>query len=401
MNKDKFEIVVIGAGIIGLNVAIEIKKKFPDASVCVLEKEEKYGMHASGRNSGVLHAGFYYSQDSSKAKFCRDGNLALTEYIKSKNITLNQCGKVVVCKNEIDLENMETLLERGLANGVDLECISSKELAKIEPYAKTYKSAIFSRSTSSASCEEVIRNLYEDALEMGIIFRFNEAFLDEDSSSIVTNQGRIEFSFLINCAGLYADKIAKVFGYSKNTQIIPFKGLYLKYKKKNNLIKRHIYPVPNIEQPFLGTHFTCGVNDTLKIGPTAIPALWPEQYDFFSNFRLKEFIEICKLDLNLFFSSPFNFKKLAFNEYLNLFKPRLVRLSNELVKYKFHSNDFEWARSGIRAQLINVISNELEMDFVIEGDSKSLHVLNAVSPAWTCSIPFAKHIVENALEKIG
>lgn len=401
MSEHQYDFVVIGAGIIGINVATELKTRFPESAICVLEKEQKQGMHASGRNSGVLHAGFYYTADSVKAKFCRDGNIALSEYIKKNKLNINQCGKVVVCKDENDLNNLGILYERGLANGVPLEWIDAKQLEAIEPLAKTYKSALYSPSTSAADCNEVIAKMRRDAEGLGVIFKFNEAFLNEDSSKIISTNHRIKYKYLINCAGLYADKIAKKFGFSKKTSIIPFKGLYLKLKKKNDFIGRHIYPVPNIDQPFLGTHFTCGINNILKIGPTAIPALWLEQYNLLDNFRFNEFLEICKLDIKLFFKSPFNFKKLALKEYLNLYKPRLVNLSNELVSYKFKSSDFEWVQSGIRAQLLNLESKELEMDFVIEEDSNSLHVLNAVSPAWTCSIPFSSYIVDLIENKIN
>lgn len=397
-----FDFVIVGAGIIGISLSIQLKKIFKDSSVCILEKESRHGFHASGRNSGVLHAGFYYTENSIKARFCKEGNIALTEYCLEKNIPINRCGKVVVCQNEEDHFGMEVLFKRAKNNGVKLEYLSEKDLIEIEPYAKTIEKALFSPNTSSASCKDVIDSLYQDATALGVKFFFSESFISlKDIKKIETNKSFIEFGYLINCAGVYADKVARFFGCSNSFSIIPFKGIYLKSKKPHRKIKRHIYPVPNMAHPFLGTHFTSSIDGYLKIGPTAIPALWLEQYEFFKNFKLSEFLKVARKELALFFKSPFNFKKLAYNEYSKLIKSNMINEANKLTNINFEKNDFIWASPGIRAQLINNKTHNLEMDFIIETSENSMHILNAVSPAWTCALSFTKHISERILKELS
>ncbi len=393
MIKHLYDFIVIGGGIIGINIAIELKKNYPDCSICILEKEANLGEHASGRNSGVLHAGFYYDEDSVKAQFCRDGNKALTDYCKQKNISINRCGKVVVASNEEELHSLDTLLSRGKKNDVELRMISKKELSEIEPMAKTLDRAIFSPNTSTASPIELMNSVYEDAKNLGIDFHFKTKYLSKQNDILVTSNGEYDYGYVVNCAGLYADKIAKDFGFSDSRIIIPFKGIYLKEIKPSFKLSRNIYPTPNLSNPFLGVHFTLTAENYIKIGPTAIPAFWPEQYSGLKNFNLNDFFRIVLAESKLFFKSNFDFKKLAFEEYTKMSKNKLLRLASRIINFELDPKNFEWSKPGIRAQLLNTRSHSLEMDFIYEGDKESFHVLNAVSPAWTCSIPFSKFIV--------
>ena len=393
MKNNKFDFIVLGAGIVGINIAIEIKKNFTDASVCILEKEGHLAEHASGRNSGVIHSGFYYDEDSIKAKFCRDGNRSLTDYCIQKGISLNRCGKIVVAQSEKDLDSMDILLERGKKNNVELHSLDSYQLKKIEPAAKTFERAIYSPNTSTASPISVLRSLEKDAFNLGISIHLNTKYLSRSKNILKTSAGTYHAGYVINCAGLFADKIAKDFGFSEHRMIIPFKGIYLKEKSPSKIIRRNIYPTPNLENPFLGVHYTITADGFIKIGPTAIPAFWPEQYSGFKNFSLKDFFRITFAESKLFFNSDFNFKKLAFEEYSKLSKTRLLKLASKMIFADLDSKNFEWSKPGIRAQLLNLKNHSLEMDFIFEGDESSFHVLNAVSPAWTCSIPFSKFIV--------
>lgn len=396
MSKKGCDFLVIGGGIIGLSIARELKKRRPDASCAILEKEADCGLHASGRNSGVLHAGFYYTADSLKARFSKTGNLLLKEYCKEKKIPINPCGKLVVAKNENELAGLYELLKRAKANDVELHLISSKEAEEIEPRVLTFEKALFSPTTASVNPLQVIKALKEDAEREGIVLLTNTCYKGKTANGVLTTAGPIGADFIINAAGLYADKIAFDFGYSQKYRILPFKGLYLYSEEPIGALRTNIYPVPDLNYPFLGVHFTLTDTGRIKIGPTAIPALWREQYEGFSRFRTNEFLDIAKRQMKLLFSSGFDFKKLAFEEMQKYMGRKMVSLAKELLKGVEPAQYRYWGKPGIRAQLIDITKNKLETDFVLEGDQNSLHVLNAVSPGFTSALPFAQFVVDRA-----
>ena len=203
---------------------------------------------------------------------------------------------------------------------------------------------------------------------------------------------------MINAAGLYADKIARDFGFSQNYKILPFKGLYLYANDDGLKLKTNIYPVPDLKNPFLGVHFTVTAENKTKIGPTAIPAFWRENYTGWEKFNLEELVDIVGIDASLFLTNNFGFRSLAFQEMQKYSKKKLVQLAGTLLKNIKQTDFKEWGRPGIRAQLINIKTKQLEMDFKFEGDSKSFHVLNAVSPAFTCSLPLSRLIVDEIIK---
>lgn len=400
MNTTDF--LLIGGGIIGISIARELKSRYPDSDVCILEKENKCGLHASSRNSGVLHAGFYYTADSFKAKFTREGNQCLTEYCDAKNIKLNKCGKLVVAKNESELIWLDELMDRANKNGVPLQSITEQESRSIEPRAKTYQRALFSPTTSSVNPKELVESLISDAIQEGVQIKSNSQYIGRAGKrSIQTSSGVFEAKYLINVAGLYADKIGRDFGFSKDHQILPFKGLYLYSNEPPGSLKTHIYPVPDLTNPFLGVHFTITTDGEIKLGPTAIPAFWREQYEGWSNFNLNELTEIILRQAGLFLSSSFNFKALAFRELQKYSKSRLVSLASALAKGVNIKHYQKWGQPGIRAQLLNTRNKTLEMDFVLEGDDQSMHILNAVSPGFTCALPFAKYVCDQIKNKLS
>lgn len=396
------DFLVVGGGIVGLSIARELKARHANASVCLIEKEPACGLHASGRNSGVIHAGFYYSADSLKARFTREGNLALTAYCREHGLALNPCGKLVVAQSADDLPALDELLRRGKVNGVPLEPISAEDAHKIEPRVKTWERAIFSPSTASADPAAVIESMHAEALREGIRLETSAAFLRKTGErTLETTLGTIEAVYLINAAGLYADAIARAYGFSKHYRILPFKGLYLYSDEPVGALRTHVYPVPNLLNPFLGVHFTVTVNGHAKIGPTAIPALWREQYQGLDRFDLAECLEVAWRELGLFFSSGFDFRRLAMEELRKYSRSHLVGLAGRLLEGVRLEDYRRWGRSGIRAQLIDLRTRKLEMDFVLEGDEQSLHVLNAVSPGWTCALPFARHVVDRINTLLG
>ena len=387
------DILIVGGGIIGLAVAKELCDRWPDVKITMIEKESSFGAHASGRNSGVIHAGFYYTPDSLKAKFTAEGNRLLTDYCVKYNLNINRCGKVVVAKDAKELEMLYELKRRGDINGVDVKVVDEKELIKLEPNANTYKEALYSPATSTVNPKEIVEYI-ADSLKGKITILLNEKYQNRDGVNIVsTNNTTINFKYLINTAGLYAEQVAHTFGLGFKYTVIPFKGLYMQYSDKN-LIKKHIYPVPDLRNPFLGVHFTKTVDGKVKIGPTAIPAFWKENYEGISNFDFNEMVKTLFYETRLFISNSFNFRGLAFEEIKKYYGPYLKDQASLLVK-KIDKNKFGgFLQPGIRAQLLDKENMSLVQDFVLEYGDNSVHVLNSVSPAFTCSFSFSKFIVD-------
>ncbi len=398
---EQSDYLIIGAGIIGLAIARELKSRKPGAAITIIEKEPDVAYHSSGRNSGVLHAGFYYSADSLKAKFTRDGNFAMKDFCRQKGLKLNECQKVVVAKDESELEPLYELDRRGKRNGVDVKIITEAEMKEIDPNARTFKFALYSPNTATVDPTELNKAVRDELMQNGVKFLFSEGYRCKiDGNTIETISGKVlSANKVINTAGLYADKIARDFGFSQQYTIIPFKGIYLKYTKKDKPIKTNIYPVPNLKNPFLGVHYTITVDGTIKIGPTSIPAFWRENYKGMDNFRAGELGNVLSWEARLFLSNAFGFRGLAYDEMKKYNKSYFVNLATSMVHQIDKSGFTEWSKPGIRAQLLNTKTLELVMDFVVEGDNTTIHVLNAVSPAFTCSFPFAKWVVENYIDQ--
>lgn len=394
-----YDYLIIGAGIIGLNIAKNLKERFPEADILVLEKEEEIAMHSSGRNSGVLHAGFYYSANSLKAKFTKEGNAALKEFCKQRNLKINPCQKVVVALDDKEVEGLEELKRRGDINGVELHWLDEAQLKELYPNIKTHKKALLCPSTATVNPKEVTKEFAKVIQELGVELILDCKYLSSSSNTIRTSQGEFSAKKIINCAGLYADNIARDFGFSKDYVIIPFKGIYLKDKKNISNLTTNVYPVPNLDNPFLGVHYTLTVDNESKIGPTAIPAFWRENYKGFDNFSLKEFLQISFYEMKLFTSNAFGFRSLAFSEIKKYNLNYLKGLAIKLTQKMNHDGYDSWSTPGIRAQLLNKKTLELVQDFVVESDKNSIHVLNAVSPAFTSSIPFSNWVVEEHILK--
>ena len=345
----------------------------------------------------MLHAGFYYAADSLKARFTREGNARLTSYCVERGLPINRCGKLVVARSAADLPGLAQLLTRGHANGVTLDEITADEARDLEPRVKTCERALFSPTTSSVDPRAVLQSLVADAEAAGITMMPGVAYLgrlDRTGGAVRTSAGTISTGYCVNAAGLYADRIAREFGFAERWGIVPFKGLYLSAAPGSPPFRRHIYPVPELSRPFLGVHVTVGVDGTATLGPTAIPAFWREQYNGWSRFSAGELAEILFRDGRLFLQNAFGFRSLALDEMRNYRPGRIRALAAELAE-GIGAGDFpQWGHSGIRAQLVDLRANRLEMDFKYEGDDRSFHVLNAVSPGFTCALPFAAHLAD-------
>ncbi len=386
--------LIIGGGIVGLNIAIALKRAHPNATITLIDKEPELGLHSSGRNSGVLHAGFYYTADSLKARFTREGNARMRDFCRNNNLPLNTAGKVVVAADAEEDAVLETLMERGRTNGVTLSWLTRDALARRHPEAATYRRALFSPTTATVDPRQVTRAFADLARDMGVTIRLGcgyERRLGIDA--IQSACGVLRFGHLINAAGLYADRIAHDFHCGMEYTILPFKGIYLKDSANRSGLTTNIYPVPNLANPFLGVHFTLAVDHAAKIGPTAIPAFWRENYRGMDRFSLSEMVQIFCWEARLFFTNRFGFRSLAIEEVRKYSRKYLIDLARKLTRTMPMEPYDTWSTPGIRAQLLHRHTLELVQDFVVETSGNTTHILNAVSPAFTASIPFAEWVV--------
>jgi|TARA_B110000003_G_scaffold256930_1_gene274823 L-2-hydroxyglutarate oxidase LhgO len=393
--KKTTDFLIIGGGIIGLSIARQLQHMHNPCSITIIEKEQNLGEHASGRNSGVLHSGVYYPADSLKARFTKDGNKKWQNYCEEKNLFLDKCGKLIIATSENELEGLDIIEQRALENAVEIERLDSKQASEIEPRAKTFQSALFVPSTATINPKEINESMASDFQANGGEILLDCSYIKKvKDNTVFTSNGNISAGYIINCAGLYADRIAHDFSMGLDYSMLPFKGLYLYSSDASAAPRVHIYPVPDLNNPFLGVHLTRTIDGSVKVGPTAMPALWRESYSGFSNFSIFDVLEISSREAIMFLLNKNNFPKLAYEELRKQSKRFLIKDASRLISCIDEMKFTSWGRPGIRAQLVSKITNELVMDFLIEKDDKSLHILNAVSPAWTCALSFSEYVVD-------
>jgi len=392
-----YDFLIIGGGIVGFSIGNEILKREPNSSVVIAEKEAETGSHASGRNSGVLHAGFYYSPDSLKARFCLEGNYELRKIISSACLPLNECGKVVVAKDESDLPRLLNLFERGIKNGSKIELLDAKELPKFEPLAKTYKQFLWSPKTAVSDPLLVNNRIREIFQSAGGQVISNALVSFQSDNQVAVNGAPVNAERIINAAGSNAIHLAHSIGIGKDYAQLPVIGLYKIADSREIPLRTLIYPVPNPQNPFLGVHFTLTVSGEVKIGPTAIPIIGREQYSLLNLPDLSDISESTKAVFSMFKNSPTNLFRLARTELPKISSSVLVREGINLVPTLNPEIKWKKKRPGIRAQLVDLKTGNFEMDFIVRQRGNTTHILNAVSPGWTSAIPFAKWIVDKHL----
>lgn len=406
MIKKCFDIVIIGGGMVGLSIAHQIIERGLFKEILIVEKEKDIGLHGSGRNSGVLHAGIYYEPNTIKAKVCVSGAKRLKDWIKEKKIPINNCGKVVI-PQRFDLDKKLNLLEeRGKKNGAKVEILDENNLKDIAPYARSASGrGLWSPNTSVVNPSKVMQELKKDLIKKGVIFYMDEMnwFKKKSDRQITLTHGEtINYAWLINCAGLNADKIAHNFGIGLNYRLMPFKGIYWQIKKNSPIkLNTNIYPVPDLNVPFLGIHFTPNADNdpTVSIGPTAIPALGRENYRLLQKLEPLEALSNLKEIFFQYLSNSGGFRNYASEQLFLSLPPLLLKSAQELVP-SITSNDIEKSKKvGIRAQLYNNDKKSLENDFICMNGSSSTHVLNAISPAFTASFSLADLIIDNYIIK--
>ena len=388
----KCDVAIIGAGILGLAIANELLQNEPRMKVIVFEKEPEVGFHASGRNSGVIHSGFYYSPNSLKAKFCRDGNIALKQLCERNGIPVRETGKVVVARNDAEVEILQSLLERGHSNNVPLELLPSSQLALFEPLAVTHKNFLWSPSTAVADPKQVIEALSQEVRDKGGEILLGREIEVLPGGEVQLENRKIQARHYVNAAGNQADRISHKFDVGNEYSILPFIGMYRSTSETLLPLRTLVYPVPHPLNPFLGVHFTVTTNGKVKIGPTSIPVLGREQYSLRESWNLHDVENILLSASKFMAGNPKNFVNLINAELPKFMTSKLVRGASVLVPDVKRIKHWDRMPAGIRSQLLHNPSKTLEQDFVVRNGDSSTHILNAVSPGWTSSIPFAKWI---------
>ena len=394
MNRGE-QIVIVGGGILGISVGISLIIKNPRLKVVVYEKEKGLGFHASGRNSGVLHAGFYYSPDSLKAKFCKEGNARLLYYIKKYKVPYKNVGKVVIAKSDAESKALEKLYQRGIANNVTLDILDKSELQRIEPLAMSNRDFLWSPTTGISDPLFLLNSLAKEFEILGGKIEFNSMITFNGVLQI--NGKACNYDHLINAGGVHSLELAQKMGFGAKFRVMPFLGTYRKVNLEKLPLQRLVYPVPHPVNPFLGVHFTLTIDGKVKIGPTAIPVLGKEQYNLTAGFNWKNFTDFVENVYSITRGNKHKISSIAASEYPNLFESTLLRRASLLVPKASGVDGWEKKRPGIRAQLLDKNSGELVQDFIYEGDKQSTHILNAVSPGWTAALPFADYIVSKII----
>ncbi|MCK9395022.1 MAG: L-2-hydroxyglutarate oxidase [Methylobacter sp.] len=401
MTENSYDYLIVGAGIVGLTVAHELKTRFPAARIGILDKEANAGVHASGRNSGVLHCGIYYGSDTLKAKVCAVGATRMMGFAQEHGIPCSKSGKVIVATSDKELPTVERLLNNAAENGIRAWRIDEKELMEIEPYAARGPAAIYSPDTAVIDSRAVVNRLTVLLEQQGVQFLWRNGFKKIGGpGEIVTDQGKLSYGYLFNCAGAYADVVAKNFGLAEEYALVPFKGIYWKLRPEaEHLVRANIYPVPDIDLPFLGVHLTRVISGDVYVGPTAIPALGRENYGLIEGIRPLEAMEVGYRLAGMYLSNRHNFRHMAHLEISKYLKHNFVAAAQRLLPSITSEDMIPTPKAGIRPQLVNLREGKLEMDYIFQHTEHSTHVLNAISPAFTSSFAFAEMIVNSS--KVG
>ncbi|WP_054949239.1 L-2-hydroxyglutarate oxidase [Numidum massiliense] len=390
-----YDVVIIGGGIVGLSTGRLLAEQAPHAKIAVIEKEDGPARHQTGRNSGVIHSGIYYTPGSLKAKLARQGNAAMVRFCETHDIPYDVCGKVIVATEREEVPLLERLYERGQQNEIAVSMLGSEELREIEPHVKGIQAirvpscGIVDYKAVSTALARIIREQGGDLLYGTKVEKIAEG---KDGVTLETNKGSFQSRFVINCAGLYSDKVAQGSGVRTGMKIVPFRGEYYELvPEKRHLVKNLIYPVPNPDFPFLGVHFTRMMDGSIHAGPNAVLSFKREGYRK-TSFNIREFSEVMvytgfwKLAIaNMGEGLKEMWRSLSKKAFLKSLQRMIPELTLE---------DIRPADAGVRAQALKP-NGDLVDDFAIFHGEHSLHVCNAPSPAATASILIGQTIVES------
>ena len=396
LNSNVYDFVIIGGGIIGTATAMALQRE-SDYKILIIEAENKLAAHQTGNNSGVIHSGLYYKPGSIKAKNCVEGRELLFNFCEKHNINCERCGKVVVATTDDELKPLQNLYERGIANGLEgIKKLQKEEINEYEPHVVGLK-GLFIPQTGIVDFTRVTNTYAQIIKRAGGEIETNCKFLSLSTSLnellINSTKGEIRTKFLINCGGLYSDRIAKLCGVEPGLQIIPFRGEYYKLiKEKEHLVNNLIYPVPDPKFPFLGVHFTRMINGVVEAGPNAVLAFKREGYSH----KDISITDVAKMfSYTGFLKMVSKFYKIGLGEFhRSLSKQAFVKALQKLIP-EIERTDLVKGGAGVRAQALDP-SGELIDDFRIIEAARMIHVLNAPSPAATASISIGNKIAQMA-----
>lgn len=399
------DFLIIGAGIVGLATARELGRRYPDASILILEKEHSIGCHSSGRNSGVLHSGIYYNPESLKAKVCAQGAREIAWLCEQYGLPLRRCGKVLVATRQEDAPQLTLLAERARINNIQVEELDEKGLKSVEPEARSATGkALYIPSTAVGSPKAVLKVIQQELLQKGAKIRFDAKVTAVNSSAgqvLLQTGERIHYGHAINAAGLHADTVAHLFSAGHRYTLLPFKGIYWQLDPKAGFDIRHlIYPVPDLRVPFLGVHTTTTTDGNTYLGPTAVPAFGRENYQSIHGIAPGELLAIIALLSQQYIRGLDGFRRLAWQEGRRYLKSWFVSAARGVLPRIRSEHLVRSPKVGIRAQMLDRQTGRLVTDFVVEKGDRSTHVLNAISPAWTSAFPFARYVCDNFIEKL-
>ena len=396
-----YDFVIIGGGIVGISTALEVIKSEPTKKVLLLEKEQSFASHQSGHNSGVVHAGVYYEPGSLKAKLCKEGLTETINYCKSHSIPFEQCGKLLVASSKQEISRMNSLYYRCIENEIDVTILDKNELNIIEPNIRGM-GAILVKSTAIVNYPDIAAKMAQqyEALGGEYLLSTEVTSLDEDPDhvNILANDEAIKTRYLINCAGLMTDRIAKLIGIKTDFRIIPFRGEYYQLPVHSNKIIKHlIYPIPNPDLPFLGIHLTRMINGAVTVGPNAVLGFKREGYAKY-NFNLKDFIEM--ISFAGFYRMAMSNIESGLSELINSISKRIYLKQVQKYCPSVQLNDLKPYPAGVRAQAV-LKDGTLVHDFLFKYSKRSMHVCNAPSPAATSAIPIGRYITEKATTRLN
>lgn len=391
---ENHDIVIIGGGIIGLATALALSET-PGRSVLVLEAEKRHAAHQSGHNSGVIHAGLYYTPGSLKARLCRDGREALYRFCADHDIKHERCGKILIAVTNDELNRLDDLRSRGEQNGLDgIETLTAEQISEREPHA-TGLGGLFIPHTGIVDFAEVCR-AFADLIEQGdgqvrLDHRFLSAHQDNTRITVETSRGTLRCKLLINCAGLQSDRVAIKCGYRPGVRIIPFRGEYnVLIPTARHLVRHLIYPVPDPRFPFLGVHFTRTIEGEIEVGPNAVLSFARHGYHPRA-FNVRDTIDM--LRFRGFWRMARRHWRVGMIERRRSRHPRLALPPMQRLIPELQADDLARGRVGVRAMAVDRRGNLVD-DFRIVRDNRIVHVLNAPSPAATASIAIGRYLAD-------
>lgn len=393
-----YDYAIVGGGIVGLSAAMHLSQTDPSAKILVLEKESDWAFHQTGNNSGVIHSGIYYKPGSFKAKFCRAGAQSMVEFCRQHDIAYEVCGKVIVATEEKELSLLENLYQRGLQNDIPVAKVTPEEVREVEPHVHSIAGVrVFSTGIVNYKqvCQKYVEITQSYDNDLRLNTRVEDIRSEADGVTLITSQGTFKTKFLINCAGLFSDRVAQLAGMKAPAKIVPFRGEYYELTpEKRYLVNTLIYPVPNPSFPFLGVHFTKMIDGSVHAGPNAVLSLKREGYHK-TDFDFQDFAEV--MTYPGFWKLAAKHADEGFKEIVRSFSKAAFVHSLQRLIPEVRSEDVVPTHAGVRAQAL-MPNGQLVDDFLIVNGERSIHVCNAPSPAATSSLEIGKAVAAQVAE---